>query len=84
MTQGCDQVVWLDAREHVWVEEMGEINLFFVYGPHGGRPRIMTRPDRDAAARRHPRLIPQAGGAAPSWLHWRHHRADNQQPKPLS
>jgi branched-chain amino acid aminotransferase len=30
--QGCDQVVWLDAAEHRWVEEMGGMNLFFVYG----------------------------------------------------
>lgn len=30
--QGCDQVVWLDAHEHRYVEEMGGMNLFFVYG----------------------------------------------------
>ncbi|GAA4568995.1 branched-chain amino acid aminotransferase [Planotetraspora kaengkrachanensis] len=30
--QGCDQVVWLDALERRWVEEMGAMNLFFVYG----------------------------------------------------
>ena len=30
--KGCDQVVWLDAAEHRWVEEMGGMNLFFVYG----------------------------------------------------
>lgn len=30
--QGCDQVVWLDAVEHAWVEEMGGMNLFFVFG----------------------------------------------------
>ncbi|HEY0486592.1 MAG TPA: branched-chain amino acid aminotransferase [Mycobacteriales bacterium] len=29
---GCDQVVWLDAVEHRWVEEMGGMNLYFVYG----------------------------------------------------
>jgi len=28
---GCDQVVWLDSAEHRWVEEMGGMNLFFVY-----------------------------------------------------
>ena len=27
---GCQQVVWLDAAEHRWVEEMGGMNLFFV------------------------------------------------------
>jgi branched-chain amino acid aminotransferase len=34
---GCDQVVWLDAIERRWVEEMGTNNLFFVYGD-----RLMT------------------------------------------
>ncbi|TYB63229.1 branched-chain amino acid aminotransferase [Nonomuraea sp. PA05] len=29
---GCDQVVWLDAQEHRYVEEMGGMNLFFVFG----------------------------------------------------
>jgi len=38
---GCDQVVWLDALEHQWVEEMGGMNLFFVYGS-GSQARIMT------------------------------------------
>ncbi|MFI1769716.1 branched-chain amino acid aminotransferase [Streptomyces sp. NPDC020800] len=28
---GCDQVVWLDAVERRWVEEMGAMNLYFVY-----------------------------------------------------
>lgn len=28
--QGCDQVVWLDAVEHTYVEEMGGMNLYFV------------------------------------------------------
>ena len=39
--QGCDQVVWLDAIEHRWVEEMGGMNLFFVYGT-GPNARIVT------------------------------------------
>jgi branched-chain amino acid aminotransferase len=38
---GCDQVVWLDSAEHRWVEEMGGMNLFFVYG-RGDQARIMT------------------------------------------
>ncbi|MCK7636606.1 branched-chain amino acid aminotransferase [Corynebacterium pygosceleis] len=33
--KGCDQVVWLDAIEHSYVEEMGGMNLFFVYGADG-------------------------------------------------
>jgi branched-chain amino acid aminotransferase len=39
--QGCDQVVWLDAVEHRWVEEMGGMNLYFVYGT-GPSARIVT------------------------------------------
>ena len=30
--EGCDQVVWLDGIERKYVEEMGGMNLFFVYG----------------------------------------------------
>jgi branched-chain amino acid aminotransferase len=37
----CDQVVWLDAGERRWVEEMGGMNMFFVYGS-GPRPKIVT------------------------------------------
>jgi branched-chain amino acid aminotransferase len=37
----CDQVVWLDAAERRWVEEMGGMNLFFVYGS-GSEARMMT------------------------------------------
>lgn len=29
---GYNQVVWLDALEHRYVEEMGGMNIFFVYG----------------------------------------------------
>ena len=39
--QGCDQVVWLDAHEHRYVEEMGGMNLYFVYGS-GPDARIVT------------------------------------------
>jgi branched-chain amino acid aminotransferase len=28
--EGCDQVVWLDATERKWIEEMGGMNLYFV------------------------------------------------------
>ena len=30
--EGCDQVVWLDAKVRKWVEEMGGMNLYFVKG----------------------------------------------------
>ncbi|MFI6602143.1 branched-chain amino acid aminotransferase [Nonomuraea sp. NPDC050536] len=38
---GCDQVVWLDAVERRWVEEMGCMNLFFVFGS-GPTARVVT------------------------------------------
>jgi branched-chain amino acid aminotransferase len=39
--QGCDQVVWLDACEHRYIEEMGTNNLFFVFGS-GSQARLVT------------------------------------------
>jgi branched-chain amino acid aminotransferase len=41
---GCDQVVWLDAVEHRWVEEMGGMNLCFVLreGPDGSETTLVT------------------------------------------
>lgn len=38
---GCDQVVWLDAIERRYVEEMGGMNLFFVFGS-GSHARLVT------------------------------------------
>jgi branched-chain amino acid aminotransferase len=38
---GCDQVVWLDAVERRFVEEMGGMNLFFVFGS-AGSARLVT------------------------------------------
>ncbi|OBK49116.1 branched-chain amino acid aminotransferase [Mycobacterium sp. 1081908.1] len=37
----CDQVVWLDAVERRFIEEMGGMNLFFVLGS-GGSARLVT------------------------------------------
>ena len=31
IANGCDQVVFLDAAEHRWVEELGGMNVFFVF-----------------------------------------------------
>ncbi|GAA2799311.1 branched-chain amino acid aminotransferase [Saccharopolyspora taberi] len=39
--KGCDQVVWLDAVERRAVEEMGGMNLFFVFGS-GADARLVT------------------------------------------
>lgn len=37
---GCDQVIWLDAAERRWVEEMGTSNIFFVQGGRLLTPRL--------------------------------------------
>ena len=43
---GCDQVVWLDAVERRWIEEMGGMNMCFVYGRGeagtADAPRLLT------------------------------------------
>ncbi|WP_068275265.1 branched-chain amino acid aminotransferase [Aldersonia kunmingensis] len=39
--KGCDQVVWLDAIERRYVEEMGGMNLYFVFGS-GSDARLVT------------------------------------------
>jgi branched-chain amino acid aminotransferase len=39
--QGCDQVVWIDAKERKWVEEMGGMNLYFVKSK-GADARVVT------------------------------------------
>jgi branched-chain amino acid aminotransferase len=39
--EGCEQVCYLDAVEHRWVEELGGMNLYFVYGN-----KIVTPPAR--------------------------------------
>lgn len=40
MAQGCDQVVFLDAVERRWIEELGGMNLFFVFADG----RVVTPP----------------------------------------
>mgnify|MGYP002628548950 CR=1 FL=1 len=42
-TQGCDQVVWLDAIERRWVEEMGGMNLYFIRGSGKGATIITPK-----------------------------------------
>ncbi|MCQ9340389.1 branched-chain amino acid aminotransferase [Corynebacterium phoceense] len=39
--KGCDQVVWLDAIDRKYIEEMGGMNLAFVYG-EGGNQTLVT------------------------------------------
>ncbi|HEY3309772.1 MAG TPA: branched-chain amino acid aminotransferase [Desulfuromonadaceae bacterium] len=37
--KGFDQVLWLDGREHRYIDEVGAMNMFFVYGK-----KIVTAP----------------------------------------
>lgn len=39
--KGCDQVVWLDAINHTNIEEMGGMNLIFIFGT-GSEARLVT------------------------------------------
>lgn len=39
--KGCDQVIWLDANRRTYIEEMGGMNLFFVYRD-GEQVRLVT------------------------------------------
>lgn len=39
--EGCDQVVWLDAVHRRYIEEMGGMNIFFVY-KEGGETIVAT------------------------------------------
>lgn len=41
VSEGCAQVVWLDAVHRRYVEEMGGMNIFFVYDD-GKRPVLVT------------------------------------------
>lgn len=38
--KGCAQVAYLDAVEHKWVEELGGMNLYFVYGDRIVTPEL--------------------------------------------
>lgn len=41
--QGCDQVVWIDAQERRWIEEMGGMNLYFVYKTPQGHKLVTPK-----------------------------------------
>lgn len=43
--KGCDQVAYLDAVEHRWVEELGGMNLYFVYGGASGEQPVIVTPE---------------------------------------
>ncbi|HCG2963441.1 TPA: branched-chain amino acid aminotransferase [Corynebacterium striatum] len=38
--KGCDQVVWLDAIDRKYIEEMGGMNLAFIYGEEGDQTLV--------------------------------------------
>ncbi|HEV2362557.1 MAG TPA: branched-chain amino acid aminotransferase, partial [Acidimicrobiales bacterium] len=42
VAEGCDQVVWLDAIERRYIEEMGGMNLCFVFDDDADGPRLVT------------------------------------------
>ncbi len=45
LAAGCDQVVFLDAAERRWIEELGGMNVFFVYGSgEPGQTTLVTPP----------------------------------------
>lgn len=35
VSDGCDQVMWLDAAEHRWIEELNAMNVMFVWRRNG-------------------------------------------------
>ena len=75
---GCDQVVWLDAVEKRYVEEMGGMNLFFVLGSGADAELVtpaltgtllpgITRDSLiDVARRAGPHASPSGGSASTS------------------
>ncbi|MFF3012788.1 branched-chain amino acid aminotransferase [Streptomyces sp. NPDC057939] len=44
VAQGCHEVLWLDAEERRWVEELGAMNFFCVTRDEGGAPLLVTPP----------------------------------------
>jgi branched-chain amino acid aminotransferase len=75
MKAGCDQVVFLDAAEHKWVEELGGMNVFFVFDdgslmtpPLGGTilPGI-TRDSLITLARRDGRTVREQRYSIDQW-----------------
>src|SRR5690625_1180819 len=38
--KGYDQILWLDGKEHKYVQEVGTMNIFFVFEDHIATPAI--------------------------------------------
>ena len=61
---GCDQVVWLDAVEKRYVEEMGGMNLFFVLGSGDDAELVTPALTGTLLPGHHPRLADHPGPRA--------------------
>lgn len=46
LKHGCQEVLWLDACEHRWVEELSAMNFFCVSAHADGTPELVTPPLR--------------------------------------
>jgi len=57
MAHGHDQVVFLDAEQHKWIEELGGMNLYFVFDDGS----LVTPPLSGTPAGHHPRKPAHAG-----------------------
>ena len=44
VARGCHEVLWLDAAEGNWVEELSAMNFFCVRQPAGDQPELLTPP----------------------------------------
>jgi branched-chain amino acid aminotransferase len=77
---GCDQVVWLDAVERRWIEEMGGMNLYFVYGDRIVTPELtgslLPGITRDSLLRIAADLGYEVGEGRVSVDDWRAHHED--------
>ncbi len=38
--KGCDQILWLDGKERKYVQEVGTMNIFFVFEDHIATPEL--------------------------------------------
>ncbi len=71
---GCDQVIFLDAAEHRWIEELGGMNVFFVFKdgsivtpPLGTILPGITRKSVIELARRHGHTVEEKPYSIDQW-----------------
>ncbi len=63
--QGCDQVVFLDAEEHKYIEELGGMNLYFVFADGTLSRRRRRAPSSKASPVRPSSSLPRRLGLTP-------------------